>query len=321
MVTLGYRGQRGLPKWLRFLPIALVNALAKRRRRLGWYDKRTLALFRYCWLQKRSTDTLLAYILFRCDLGWSLTPRFTQLLTQALPDLSPQQRALTINLLADTHAPALSQQKKSIKTTILTMQSLWRTEFKQWLQQHSAGGISVVGNSGRLLGQGIGQLIDAQAIVVRFNRFQSLQSLQSDIGERLNIWVTAPNCDSDVPEHISWVIMTGSVAFKLQNWTRFEHPLMRGCKVLTVPLEHWRELVKQLQAPPSAGILFLTWLYALLGSWQFIKAVGFGYSAQTATHYHHAKVKHSAASRHHWVAELALLKRWQQQGLSVDLPA
>jgi hypothetical protein len=88
-----------------------------------------------------------------------------------------------------------------------------------------------------------------------------------------------------------------------------------------VPLEHWRELVKQLQAPPSAGILFLTWLYALLGSWQFIKAVGFGYSEQTATSYHHAKLNHTATNRHHWAAELALLKRWQQQGLYVDLPS
>lgn len=322
-LEFGYRGQRGLPVCLQVLPMVLIKWLAQRRRRLGWYDKRTLMLFRHYWLQQGDVHALLTYSLFRRDLGWYLRPHHAQFLAQHLQQLPAQQQTITLNLLAETHNFLPSQQDTSInsvQTRILAQQMLWRAEFEHWLQQQSLGGICVVGNSGSLLARGLGSDIDKHQVVVRFNQFRGQTSHSDDLGQRINVWVTAPNCDSSAPTKVSWLILTGTVAFKLQNWTRFEEPLRLGHRILTVPLEQWRVLVKQLQAPPSAGLLFLAWLRHILGSWHAIKAVGFGYSAGVNTPYHHAKLTHTAVSRHHWAGELALLHHWQTQGLNIDLP-
>jgi hypothetical protein len=316
----GQRGQQGLPKSVSYLPISVVKRFAQGRRLLGWYDARTLALFHYCWRYEKTLSTLLAYLFFRRDLGLPLTVKQCQCLQKNHALLSSAHQGMIYYLLHEMNVavpnlPLLN----ATQAQILAQQTVWQEEFARWLQART-GGICVVGNSGYLIGQEQGYLIDRHQTVVRFNQFRGVNSDDKDIGQRLSIWVTAPNCQNTPPAQVSWVILTGTVAFKLKDWSRFDDFLANGGRVLTVPLEQWRVLVAQLSAPPSAGLLFLAWLHHLLGSWQSVKALGFGYTQQKTTAYHHTNKQHAPASRHHWAGERLLLQTWQTEGLNIDLP-
>jgi hypothetical protein len=320
----GHRGELGLPGWARRAPAALLRWVARRRRAAGWYDRRTLALFRRAWVRGRGTGSLLGYALFRRDLGLPLAKRQAPLLRQALAQFSGLQKRLALDLLAEADglsaAPKAGRPLDRTQAEIRRMQAVWRAEFGQWLQVRGEGGVCVVGNGGNLLGAGLGPLIDAQGVVVRFNRFRGTDSAPADIGERVDVWVTAPGFAGPVPAGVPWVVVSGAdMAFRLQDWRRFAEPLRSGAKVLTVPLEHWRQLVAQLQAPPSAGVLFLAWSRSLLGSWTPLRALGFA-GVGAGGPYHHADARHQPAGRHHWPAERTVLKHWQEKGLRLDLP-
>jgi hypothetical protein len=201
-------------------------------------------------------------------------------------------------------------------------QESWRAEFRQWLQARCQQGLCVVGNGGTLLGAGLGRWIDSHGVVVRFNRFQGAASTAVDIGHRLDVWVTSADQDIAVPSGVPWIVVSGpEMAFRLQNWGRFADSLSSRSKVLTVPLPPWRELVAELQAPPSAGLLFLAWARSLMGGWTSLQAVGFAGVRAGARPYHHANIRHRPGARHHWAAELQVLRRWQEEGLHIELPA
>jgi hypothetical protein len=319
----GCRGQQGLPGWVRWLPGVLVEWVAQRRRTAGWYDARTLALFRLSWLRRRNVAALLGYLMFRRDLGLNLPRYYVPLLAQGLQRLHRRKKRMALDLLAEVGGSPLDhaadQHLSEAQTNIRTMQASWREEFAQWLQQQGAGGICVVGNGGKLLGAGLGLMIDEQAVVVRFNLFRGSASTSADIGERVDVWVTAPGFDGAVPKGVQWVVVTGpDMAFKLRDWLRFEGHLRTGAKVLTVPLEPWRALVVQIQAPPSAGLLFLAWVRTMMGTWAHVQTVGFGGLTAVGVPYHHADANHPPASRHHWSAERTVLQCWQQEGLILE---
>jgi len=320
---LGCRGQQGLPGWARWVPGVLVGWVAQRRRAIGWYDARTLALFRLGWLRRRNVAALLGYLMFRRDLGLNLTRYYVVLLAKCLQRLPGRKKWMALDLLAEVGFPmghAAVRHLGEAQTNIRSMQGIWRAEFAQWLQQQGTAGICVVGNGGNLLGAGLGQMIDRQGVVVRFNQFRGADSTAADIGERVDVWVTAPGFDGAVPNGVQWVVVTGpDMAFKMRDWHRFEGPLRTGTKVLTVPLEPWRALVAQVQAPPSAGLLFLVWVRNLMGSWAHVQAVGFGGVIEVGEPYHHADANHPPASRHHWSAERTVLQCWQQEGLSLRI--
>jgi hypothetical protein len=298
--------------------------VARRRRTAGWYDRRTLALFRRAWVRGGGAASLLGYALFRRDLGWPLPKRQQPLLRQALAQLSGRRKRLAIDLLAEADGLAADQPAdrplSETQAEIRRMQATWRSEFGQWLQVRGERGVCVLGNGGNLLGAGLGPLIDEHGAVVRFNRFRGSASTPADIGERVDVWVTAPGYTGAAPAGVPWIVVSGAdMAFRLQDWRRFEEPLRSGAKVLTVPLEPWRQLVAQLQAPPSAGVLFLAWSRSLLGSWTPLRALGFA-GVGAGGPYHHADARHQPAGRHHWPAERTVLKHWQEKGLRLDLP-
>lgn len=321
---LGHRGQRGLPAWSRWAPLTLLAWVARRRRAAGWYDRCTLALYRRIWVRGGGATELLSYAMFCRDLGRPLAARQVPLLRQALPQLSAPKRRIALDLLAEAECQSadvsVDGPASEIQASIRAMQTAWRAEFAQWLLQRRSGGICIVGNGGQLLGSGLGGEIDRYPVVVRFNQFRGSSSITADIGDRLEVWVTAPGYSGAVPPGVPWVVISGpEMAFKLQDWGRFEASRKWGARVLTVPLQAWSELVRVFDAPPSAGLLFLAWARSLLGSWGPIRAVGFGRVTAGAMPYHHADANHRPASRHNWPAERRLLRVWQEQGLHVDL--
>ncbi len=313
-------GKPGLPAWSRWVPVALLCGLAKLRRAMGLYDACTLALYRRIWVRGRRWSALLAYVMFRRDLGLPLAPRDVPLLTQALGHLSPSPRRLALGLLAEAGCPPAGQfadlAGSAIQASIRAMQAVWRADFADWLLQRSASGVCVVGNAGSLIGSALGEEIDRQGAVVRFNQFTGGSTSLADIGTRIDVWVTAPGFAGPVPAGVQWVVVSGpEMAFRLQDWSRFEASRHWGAKVLTVPLQPWSNLVRRLDAPPSAGLLFLAWARSLLGSWLPIRAVGFGSAMVEGMPYHQAAPHRQPSRRHNWPAERLVLRAWQVEGL------
>lgn len=344
-------GRRGggpdLPAWSRWAPLLLLRWGAQLRRDKGRYDSFTLALFRRIRARDRRPQALLAYLMFRRDLGWPLMKWHVPLLMQALAQLSQAQRRCALNLLTEAGYPTAEEfplpgatgaeegsgggrtesetdgktdgkTGSAIGVGIRAMQTVWRADFAQWLRQRSADGICVVGNGGRLLGAGLGEEIDRHAVVVRFNQFRDAANHLADLGSRVDVWVTSPGFSGAVPAGVEWVVVSGpDMAFRLQDWRRFETPRRLGAKVLTIPLPPWADLVQRLDAPPSAGLLFLAWARSLLGSWPPIRALGFG-DAIDGSPVPHVVARHQPSGRHHWPAERLLFSAWQAQGLRAE---
>lgn len=344
----GRRGERGLPVGGRYLPATLLAFIARRRRSRGFYDGRTLALFRAAWQQSHSVTALLDYLLYRRDLGRPLPLRWVAPLVAGLDHLRPASRRLALVLLAEsvprtlTALPLnnLTEGARSLAPLAFYVeqrgggaplwlvrlherQQLWRDDFALLLRQRVAAGICLVGNAGSLIGAGLGNKIDHHGLVVRFNRYCGPHSEEADLGRRMDLWVGAPGYSGDSPAGVDWVVSTGpDMLFRRQNWTPFETRLKHDLPVLTVPLPIWRDLVTECCAPPSAGILMLSWIRVLLGSWQGVSTVGIGLPPSGGTPYHHVVTKQLPYARHNWEMECALLSRWRSEGLrSHDFPS
>ncbi len=168
----------------------------------------------------------------------------------------------------------------------------------------------------------MGEKIDAHEIVVRFNRYRSDRSRPEDTGQRTDVWVRAPDLrHADSPDNpaAEWIVLSGpDIRYQLADWTPLVPHIEAGRRMLTVPLVTWHALVKELHAPPSAGILLLAWIIELTGSTAGITAVGFQ-SADSPIGvrqpYHHALPRQRPGHRHNWAGERALLSRWMAQGL------
>ena len=207
-------------------------------------------------------------------------------------------------------------------------QADWLAAFAAFLRQHKDS-ICVVGNAGSLDGAGLGGIIDGHQVVVRFNHYSAGNQAggapfdyrrppQHDIGGNTQVWVRAPNLTPPYPPlgtQLRWVLITGpDVRYQLSSWQEIVPLLHRGCRVLTVPLVVWRALVRELRAPPSAGLLVLAWIMRILNGPEGLAAAGFQ-RRPTAERYHYALHGHKPAQRHNWQAERALLCRWQAAGL------
>jgi hypothetical protein len=235
-------------------------------------------------------------------------------------------------------------------------QAAWRREFADWLIERR-GSICVVGNAATLANTGLGPRIDANRCVVRFNRFQlptdtssprrgvpgwtqwftrgccaqgaapfvghGMTTPAQDLGSRIDVLVCAPDMVGNLlcgSYPARWLILSGcDVRYQLHDWQALLPLLDAGQKILTVPRAPWRRLVRELHAPPSAGVLLLEWLIELAGDVKDITAAGFQddrHPAQLSRHYHHAWPWQRAGRRHNWSRELALLQRWRADGLT-----
>jgi Glycosyltransferase family 29 (sialyltransferase) len=316
----------------------IIAFAARKRRKKGNYDYRTLAMFRSAWIKSGSISSLLNYLLFRRDLGFPIANRWVAPLSQGLKTLNKKRQRLAVGLLAETDSETRQVWLKTLcannhLTPLYEKQEDWRDLFTQLVQQKIQSGICVVGNAGVMNGAGFGRLIDQHGLVVRFNHYRGSGSKVEDIGEKLDVWVVAPNYKPIPPPNVQWIVVSGpDIRYRLQNWANLYSAVDSGIPLLTIPLQQWRELVAQLQAPPSAGLLFLAWLRALLKSWDGVTAVGFGVLTSSFNPpdkegqkfankpYHHADRSHKAADRHNWFEERVILQHWENEGLTIATP-
>jgi hypothetical protein len=196
--------------------------------------------------------------------------------------------------------------------------TLRRAAFAHWLLARQRTGCALtVGNAASLAGQGQGAVMDAQGVVFRFNQWRDSATAVADIGQRCDVWVVAPGHDGPLPPGVAWLIVSGADPwFQVAHWPLATACAVAGVPVLTAPLGVWRDLVAQLHAPPSAGLLVLAWLHQLAGSWTQCLSAGIA-TGLSATGRHHllASAEAHIGHRHNWAAEARLHARWRAEGL------
>ncbi|MBX2824273.1 MAG: glycosyltransferase family 29 protein, partial [Gammaproteobacteria bacterium] len=167
--------------------------------------------------------------------------------------------------------------------------------------------IAVVGNAVSGVGLGSGEAIDQSECVFRFNRAHTQPKFKADYGEKTDIWVVSPGFRMDsvnIPADI--VVVSGISPFckPTRYWQRVARLPVK--KILTFPPRVWYRLVKQLEAPPSAGLLALATLAESLDDSTPVMTTGFTLSKSDSANHYGDRGKRS--SRHNWQREASLAR-------------
>ena len=185
--------------------------------------------------------------------------------------------------------------------------------------------VAIVGNGGSLLDRANGEFIDEHDIIIRFNKPVLTKDLRAFTGIRTDGIVVSPNVvkslskDSPVRLAVSGInVLAGASGYWQQLANLPTHVL-----IATFAQSDWYELVQQLQAPPSAGLLTLQ----ALSQVAHVDMSAFGF---TTTHQvnsqnlqgnpevlvadknpqgAHYGDSYSGSGRHNWSAEAALLQQ------------
>lgn len=268
--------------------------LAASQRALGYYNLNTLWLFRKAWLLSKKPEDWLNYLAFRHDLGYPLTSNQKAMLEQVF---SNNWQLIRLAIRSNGAFNIYKRIKYSSGTTKNS------EELSEIIKAVSC--IQIVGNSANLIGKNFGRGIDNSELVIRFNHCFSLNAANIDFGSKIDLWVGAPDFKG-LPPKAKGYLMSGP---DMLNWRpNRPKPFAKLGPLEGFPLVIWRKLVREIAAPPSAGLLTCSWLIQSIPSaekW----LCGFDLNDESSQ-YHHSSKQYQASSRHNWVAERQLLKIW-----------
>ncbi len=329
----------------------LIRLYAKYQRQKGNYSPNTLQAFLFAKKTSSNCSTLFDYLTFKRDLGYLPSLQSLTKVMHGFKNLSERQQFLALNFLIESqpdsniegfiHSVAHPQLSK-VSPVILSLvkedstlrndqallsgihheQEKWRAEFSLYLNTHikELNNIVIVGNSAQLKHSQLGGTIDDHRIVCRFNAYPNEEIQHKDVGKKITIWVQSPGLK--LPDNfihpriksIKWIVLTGpDVRYTLSDWSTVLPYLKQGAKVLTIPLTIWQPLVNKLQAPPSAGILFTSWVSQLISN-QPLSIAGFQ-SAQNPSAAYHVIKNYKRSNRHNWEKEAEIVRQWKLKRL------
>ncbi|WP_053070284.1 glycosyltransferase family 29 protein [Alkalihalobacillus pseudalcaliphilus] len=187
--------------------------------------------------------------------------------------------------------------------------------FEQLVLQ-SKGDICVVGNSPCELGRRNGAAIDEHALVIRFNNYAVHHPFHLDYGRKTDIWVKSgfyTNVKKRPLEHYQHIVVSGT---NLLHSNRYGYDLFIDSVSARIPTSIipdavMKELMDILEAPPSAGLAILYWLYQLNGPLKKDHIFGFSFTDQPENQNAHYFIDPSnrKIQHHHWRAERELYER------------
>lgn len=341
-----------LPSWM--VPWWVYLGIGTLRQKLGRFDDLTWSYFHAARRKRRGPLTRLLYMVYRRDSGLLPFVNWLESTTVKTGSITRFSRRFLMNGLAEAHgleslerfptrqllplanrSPAVAAELKGRGQSLspeaeaiagmYAAHDTWLAEFSEYVRANR-GSICVVGNAARMRGSCVGPQIDQHQVVIRFNCFATSvaepveESVLADTGKRLDVWTFSPILKMEHTERAleaKWLVMSGPDArHYVADWQFAIPMLQQGHRVLSVPLEIWRSLVTELQAPPSAGLLTLAWMIELLGDIKGLSAAGFQRGRYDAGRYHYALPNHKPSVRHNWEAERHLLRQWESQGLN-----
>ncbi|MFK7889191.1 MAG: glycosyltransferase family 29 protein [Granulosicoccus sp.] len=256
-------------------------------------------------LQRRNTET--ADALIDQFLQGPITPLRAYLLSGFplalvyLLEKQPERFSKKLRKLAED---ALDLKCRSQQMSMAFMQSLA-------IEQNKSCTVAVVGNGPGVLERRDGAFIDDHDVVVRFNAAAITSAYQPHVGNKTDLWVVSPALpasEKDLPAKAIAISGINPFAGRSKYWRT-----VRSRRISTIAqfsADHWYELVNELAAPPSAGILLLKSL-ARYNSRLEINIFGFSRPVDLASQTPGAHYSDSrrGSTRHNWHSEAHLLER------------
>lgn len=126
-----------------------------------------------------------------------------------------------------------------------------------------SGTIAIVGNAGTELGKQQGKIIDQAEHVFRFNSIITEPEFIKDYGTRTSAWVISPSFRPNPKNLASRTILISGIQPFRKPTAYWRHlAAMPLTQIVTYPSNVWYQLVAELEAPPTAGLLTLSTLLA-----------------------------------------------------------
>lgn len=182
---------------------------------------------------------------------------------------------------------------------------------KKCLDQITENNVAIVGNGPSLKGSNAGQTIDAHDVVIRFNHSGVNQIYDHDVGKKTDLWVLSPMAvTNDLNVNSASIAITGP-----DPWTRPSNywRILSSFPTATFNVDRWHALVRELHAPPSAGILTLDALRQVGVPASRLSVFGFDRltsdETESLSRANHYRDDHPVSTRHNWDAEARIFKR------------
>lgn len=191
--------------------------------------------------------------------------------------------------------------------------------------------VAIVGNGPSLLDKTNGQFIDCHDVVIRFNNPVITENYQRYTGQRTDLLIISPDqVKKSGRRCIKALAISGINILQGESgyWTRLVG-LHSYLKLAVFDQANWYSLVKELKAPPSAGLLAIS----SLASQKNLEISVFGFTkddggasdlgntpgsesgSTDGAHYGDTQV---ASTRHNWPAEAAMVRQLVDNALSLS---
>ncbi len=191
-------------------------------------------------------------------------------------------------------------------TSLLDRTTTLENGLRQFSMDQSGHRIAIVGNSPIALHRGAGSEIDAHDTVIRFNHASVEAKFQTDYGSKTHIQVVSPAYRFSSSEALCHTIVVSGVQPFNRPGKFWQHLSdQANNQYMTFDPSVWYQLVSQLNAPPSAGLLCVSQLMALRDSGVTVNLYGFGQDLNTENN--HYSDRHKKSGRHNWPVEQQLL--------------
>lgn len=181
------------------------------------------------------------------------------------------------------------------------------------LVKEANGDVCVVGNSPIELNTGNGENIDSHNLIIRFNNYSTDYPHSKDYGTKTDIWIKSGHYADVKRRDISdykHIIVSGpnSIHRSPYGADLFKEYVDAGKSVGFFPHSLTTEVISKIEAPPSAGILVLYWLYKLTGPLKRENVYGFSFTDQLENKSSHYFSDASSGDfyHHNWKAERKL---------------
>lgn len=283
--------------------------------------KNTILLINYLWKTEGISDTLKEIL--KCDIAHSSIKEEAQyymLCSAIYHELDEQKKSIyyykkSKNLKNDIDEDYLKSSveiQKQLNVPVNLMKEKIYIHLKNNFGKFpkiitdNPLGIITIGNAPTELYKDNQQTIDSSNCVVRFNNFKVCSDYIKGYGSRVDIWVRTPSKGeiSYLDRKSDTIFLSGFNIFTLKNniWRELEHYIDKA-EVYLFNEKYFYELISILNAPPSAGILWLYALYKEYGILSSTQIYGFAFNKK-----HYFKNNVFKFSRHNWEKEKKLFK-------------
>lgn len=182
-------------------------------------------------------------------------------------------------------------------------------DFIRYLQSNKHS-FAIVGNSPNNRGTKMGKEINSKSMVARFNTFDTSLERRTDVGQKTNVWIKSPTFEEvsrKLTHDLNVVMITGTnhLDRSPSAYDFFSDFLPNKNLIIGItPPEIYAKIAKQLSAPPSGGMQFLTLIKEISGRINRKNISGFSLTLNDALKGANGEANQKQKYNHNWSKEV-----------------